>query len=90
MVRLSKRRLLTENFQRRYQEYLQQQPDDDQQIQEIQDNFPNLEIDQHYQLFQILNSREHPRAFQNNRQIEINQNFPQNQNLERNQRLENQ
>ena len=90
MVRTSTRRLLTENFQRRYQEYLQRQPDDDQQIQEIQAEFPNLEIDQHYQLFQILNSREHPRAFQNNRQIETNQILPQNQNIDRNQRLENQ
>ena len=81
MVRFSTRRLLTENFQRRYQEYLQRQPDDDQQIQVLRDTFPDLEADQHYQSCQILNNREHPRGFQNNQQIQKNQNIVENQRL---------
>ena len=47
MIRFSTKRLLTKNFQGRYQEYLQQQPDDNQQIQGLRDIFPELEVD-HY------------------------------------------
>jgi len=84
MVRVSYRTLLTTDFRQRYQVYLQQQPEDDQQIEVLEDCFPLLEAEQHFRLFQILNNRNHPRDFQNIQQVP-NRNEPQFQNQARNQ-----
>ena len=62
MIRVSFRTLLTPHFRRRYLEYLQQQPEDDQQIEVLEDYFPNLDPDQHFRLFQIFNDCAHPRT----------------------------
>jgi len=84
MVRVSFRTLLTPDFRRRYQVYLQQQPEDDQQLEVLEDCFPNLDAEQYFRLFQILNTRQHPRDFQNIQQVQ-NQNEPQFQNQAGNQ-----
>jgi len=84
MVRVSLRNILTPDFRRRYQVFLQQQPEDDQQLEVLEDCFPNLEANQYFRLFQILNNREHPRAFPNIQEVQIRNN-PQIRNQARNQ-----
>ena len=83
MARVSLIARISPEFRRRYQVYLQQQPEDDQQLEELEDLFPDLDADQYFRLFQILNNWHHPRNFQNNHQVP-NQNDPQFQNRIRN------
>ena len=68
MPRVLIRRILTPEFRERYQLYIQrEQPDDDQQLQYLQEMFPELQgnADQYFQIFQILNNQVYPREFQN-------------------------
>ena len=84
MVRVSFRTLLTPDFRQRYRQYLQQQPDDDQQIEMLEHCSPNLDPNQHFRLFQISNDHAHPCAIRNIPLV-LNQIGSQFQNRARNQ-----
>ena len=78
MPRVIIRRLLTPKFRDRYQLYIQRKnPDDAQQLQYLQEFFPDLQggADQYFQIFQILNNRVYSREFQNLQGEQIAHNF---------------
>ena len=66
MVLIS-RRFVTEQHRENHQVFLQRvQPDDDQQIEYLREVFQDRSVVELFQIFQILNNREHPRLFQIN------------------------
>ena len=56
---------ISREFRREHDEFLQTNPDDDQQLDFISARYQNYNNAQLFQTFRILNNREHPQMFQN-------------------------